>query len=206
MKIKIVFPTILAVVTGAAVCCIIFANRQPSSPEGMRNTTGNESALQQDSAKPAPVVATIATAPPLVTPGYNIKVTVPPSAAIVRTNAPQRVRQTRTAPQTKEEIKDPVARVALGFVGSDPEAEAHWIGAINDPGLSADERQNLIEDLNEDGLSDPKHPGPENLPLILNRIQLIEELAPDAMDQVNADAFREAYKDLVNMLQGRPVQ
>jgi hypothetical protein len=205
MKIKIVFPAILAVVTGAAVCCIIFAKRQPSSPEGMRNTTGNESALQQDRAKPAAVIPTASPAPP-VTPGDNIRVTVPPSAVIVRTNAPQKVRQTRIAAQTKEKIKDPVARVALSFVGSDPEAEAYWIGAINDQNLSADERQNLIEDLNEDGLSDPKHPGPEDLPLILNRIQLIEELAPNAMDQVNADAFREAYKDLVNMLAGRPVQ
>jgi hypothetical protein len=33
----------------------------------------------------------------------------------------------------------------------------------------------------------------------VNRIQLIEELAPDAMDDVNAAAFQEAYKDLVNM-------
>jgi hypothetical protein len=39
----------------------------------------------------------------------------------------------------------------------------------------------------------------------LNRIQLIEELAPDSMDQVNADAFAEAYKDLVNLASGQPV-
>jgi hypothetical protein len=34
---------------------------------------------------------------------------------------------------------------------------------------------------------------------VLSRLALIEELAPDAMDQVNADAFAEAYKDLVNI-------
>jgi hypothetical protein len=95
--------------------------------------------------------------------------------------------------------------VALSFVGADPEAEAYWVAAINDPSLSADERQNLIEDLNEDGLSDPKHPGPEDLPLIVSRLQLIEELAPNAMDQVNLDAFQEAHKDLVAMLNGEPV-
>jgi len=54
--------------------------------------------------------------------------------------------------------------------------------------------------LNEDGLSDPDHPGPEDLPLILSRLRLIEEMAPYAMDEVNADAFAEAYKDLLNML------
>jgi hypothetical protein len=30
-------------------------------------------------------------------------------------------------------------------------------------------------------------------------ITLVEQLAPGAMDKVNADAFQEAYKDLVNM-------
>ena len=78
-------------------------------------------------------------------------------------------------------------------------AEEYWYGAINDPNLPAKERQDLIEDLNEDGLSDPKHPGLEDLPLILNRIVLIEKVAPTAPDQVNADALEEAYKDLVHL-------
>lgn len=103
-----------------------------------------------------------------------------------------------------------MARAALSFVGADPGAEAYWMEAINDAQLSADERQNLIEDLNEDGLSDPKHPTEEDLPLILNRLALIEDLAPDAMDKVNLDAFAEAYKDLVNLAEvamggGKPV-
>ena len=58
-------------------------------------------------------------------------------------------------------VRDPDAREALALVGADPEAEAYWVEAINDPRLSADERQNLIEDLNEDGLSDPKYPSEE---------------------------------------------
>ena len=120
---------------------------------------------------------------------------------------PQKIAaQAVTPANAKELIQDPMARAALGFVGTDPEAEQYWIAAINDPNLSTQERQDLIEDLNEDGLSDPKHPGPQDVPLILNRIQLIEELAPYAMDQVNADAFAEAYKDLNNMLAGKPVQ
>ena len=77
---------------------------------------------------------------------------------------------------------------------------------MNDPSLPAEERKDLIEDLNEDGLSDPKHPGPEDVPLIVNRLRLIEELAPNAIDQVNVDAFAEAYKDLNNLLAGKPVQ
>jgi hypothetical protein len=94
-------------------------------------------------------------------------------------------------------LQDPTARAALSFVGADPEAEAYWLGAINDPKLPANERKDLIEDLNEDGLPDPKHPTVDDLPLILSRISLIEAVGLDAMDQVNADAFAEAYKDLV---------
>ena len=66
---------------------------------------------------------------------------------------------------------------------------------------SAHERQDLIEDLNEEGFPDPKNITPDDLPLILGRLELIEELGPDAMDEVNADAFAEASKDLNNMLE-----
>jgi hypothetical protein len=96
----------------------------------------------------------------------------------------------------KEPLQDPLAREALAFVGADPFAEEYWFAAINDPSLPAQERQDLIEDLNEDGLSDPKHPGLQDLPLIMNRLVLIEKVAPTAPDQVNADALEEAYKDL----------
>ncbi len=79
------------------------------------------------------------------------------------------------------------------------------------PHLSATERQDLIEDLNEDGISDPKQPVLEDLPLIMARLDLIESLAPEAMDEVNADAFAEAYKDLLNLAlvalgRGEPVR
>ena len=106
----------------------------------------------------------------------------------------------------KEPIQDPAARSALSLVGSDPEAEQYWMAAINDSTLPANERKDLIEDLNEYGLSDPKHPGSQDLPLILNRIQLIEQLGPSAMDAVNADAFAEAYKDLVKLASGGTAQ
>ena len=121
-------------------------------------------------------------------------------------NLSKKAKASKPAAKAKEPIQDPTARAALSLVGMDPEAEDYWYGAINDPKLSAEERQDLIEDLNEDGLSDPKHPAAEDLPLIVNRLQLIEEAAPYAMDQVNAEAFQEAYKDLVAMLNGEPVK
>lgn len=99
----------------------------------------------------------------------------------------------------KKPISDPGARTALKSVGTDPDAERRWLEAINNPFLPPGERQDLIEDLNEDGLSDPRNPGPKDLPLISSRLQLIERLMPEAMDRVNADAFQEARKDLVKM-------
>ncbi len=108
------------------------------------------------------------------------------------------------AAKAKPEIQNPAARVALSFVGMDVEAEECWMAAINDPNLPAEERKDLIEDLNEDGLSNPHHPTSEDMALIASRMELIEELAPYAADQVNLDAFKEAYKDLMNLLNGLP--
>ena len=96
-------------------------------------------------------------------------------------------------------VKERRARVALGMIGYDHEADEVWIQLINDPSVSANARHDLIEDLNDDGFPDPQNPTLDDLPLIKYRIQLIEELSPDAMDKVNSDAFQEAHKDLVNM-------
>ena len=100
---------------------------------------------------------------------------------------------------TNKPIPEPLARAALSFVGMDAEAEIVWASTINDPSVDPDTRKNLIEDLNEDGFPDPKHISPDDLPLILKRIELIENHAPLSMDEVNAAAFQEAYKDLLNM-------
>lgn len=105
----------------------------------------------------------------------------------------------KPGPSKFKKAKEPMARVALEFVGANPESERVWLAAINDASVPADERKDLIEDLNEDGISDPKNPTREDLSLIQSRITLIEQLLPTAMDKTNADAFREAHKDLVNM-------
>ncbi len=148
-----------------------------------------------DTANPAPPA--VKEAEPAAAPAVSLATKV---------NLPKKAKASKPAAKAKEPIQDPTARAALSLVGLDPKAEDYWYGAINDPKLSAEERQDLIEDLNEDGLSDPKHPAAEDLPLIVNRLQLIEEAAPYAMDQVNAEAFQEAYKDLMGMLNGEPVK
>jgi hypothetical protein len=108
--------------------------------------------------------------------------------------------QTWQDPRIAADQKEPIARVALAYAGlNNPQADQLYQTAINDPGMSAENRKNLIEDLNETGFADPRHLTQADLALIENRIAMIEHLAPNAMDQVNADAFKEAYKDLQNM-------
>ena len=82
-----------------------------------------------------------------------------------------------------------------------PDAEAYWLNAINDPGRSDSEREDLIEDLNENGYSggDGRVATPDDLWLIVRRIQIVEELWPYAMDENNWNAFQEVHKDLWNM-------
>ena len=103
---------------------------------------------------------------------------------------------------TDPAVKEPLARLALNFVGADAQANQFYQQAINDPALPKDARRNLIEDLNQDGFADRKNLTANDLPLIQRRIALIEQSAPNAMDPINAKAFAEAYKDLQNM-QGR---
>jgi hypothetical protein len=100
---------------------------------------------------------------------------------------------------TNSEAKEPLARLALSFAGADAQANAFYTQAINDPFLTKSHRKNLIEDLNETGFVDPKNLTERDLPLIQNRLSLIEQLAPTPLDDANAAAFKEAYKDLVNM-------
>jgi hypothetical protein len=209
MSTKETFVLALAIVIGGVIAGIVAESRKPERPVA----SGRISQLEPTPAPlvseptPPPQIPAAESPPPVQTakhgaPPLGIARAKQRSAANPSTSTSQAGQPARA----KEPIQDPDARVALSFVGADPDAEQYWVAAINNPKLGPNERKDLIEDLNEDGLSDPKHPGPEDLPLIVNRLQLIEELAPYAMDQVNADAFAEAYKDLANMLDGRPVQ
>jgi hypothetical protein len=128
---------------------------------------------------------------------YGTKVEQHPDAARLVAAAKEKARA--AGELTEPVIPHDMARAALNGVGSDPEAERVWVQAINDPALSSGQRSDLIEDLNDAGFEEYANPQPHELPIVLNRLALIEELAPDAMDQVNADAFAEAYKDLVNI-------
>ena len=100
--------------------------------------------------------------------------------------------------------KEPLARLALAFVGANPQAEQLFHTAVLDGALTPDARRNLIEDLNQDGLSSKKTLSPEDLNLVNARYRLTQTyLQQDYVqgDQMLLAAFKEADKDLRNMLQ-----
>jgi hypothetical protein len=98
----------------------------------------------------------------------------------------------------KKVIQDSIAREALAMVGTDPAAEEYWFAAINNPSLSQSERQDLVDDLNEEGLPDPKHPTQDDLPILFARIELLEE----AMFWFDGDVYdwKEPHDDLARMI------
>jgi hypothetical protein len=208
-----------AVIVGSAVVvgCVLVgemvyrhtAARTAAVEAGSKPDAARAPAVREPLAEtaPAPAVAVPMTvygpAPERVAPEVvtEAKPAAPrPAATVPAARRAPRRRPPDVVPGAPEPVVPvEVARVALAYVGADPEAEAVWYTAINDPSLSAHARQDLIEDLNEDGFADPRNVTADELPLVVSRLELIEEAAPYAMDQVNADAFAEAYKDLANM-------
>ena len=100
--------------------------------------------------------------------------------------------------------KEALGRVALAYVGANEQAIQLYHSAILDPALTPDQRKNLIEDLNQDGLSNRRNPTPDDLKIIANRYDLAQAYLQQPYvqnDPVATAAFLEANKDLFNMLQ-----
>ncbi len=212
--IKAILVVIVLVAIGCVVASVVVSRRQAAQEAAWQKARAERQATL-DRIRNQPRPARTPTLTPPVPEQMSPKSATPPAAVQLAIQAPQPPVQTDQAgvkppastaikpPQAarggKPPIQDPLARLALSCVGADPEAEGVWLDAINNPDLPANERKDLIEDLNEDGFPDPKNLTPEDLPLIVSRIGLIEAYAANAMDEVNAAAFQEAYKDLVNM-------
>jgi hypothetical protein len=155
--------------------------------------------------QPAPQVAK--TQPPQVAPVAE----VPPVAVVEIARAePMKVQPTpkpQARPQNqapaakppKEPLHDPDARDALALVGLDPDAEQYWLSAIYDANLPDNEREDLMEDLNETGFADPKNLTADDLPLIVSRLEIIDAVLLNADDFMTPHLL-EAQKDLANML------
>jgi hypothetical protein len=125
-----------------------------------------------------------------------------PQISVEKTDKPAEMKSEKGSPAVKppakdeKVVQDPLAREALTLVGIDSDAEAYWFAAIQDASLPQSERQDLIDDLNEEGLPDPKHPTLDDLPLILSRLEVLEAIAPSVPDGLD---WQECYDDLLNL-------
>ena len=191
MKTKTVFAPGVAVVGIAFAGWLLF---QPAAPRPMAQKNLeiiSAPAAEKNLAAPAaPTEPGLDPAPVEKVSGLMARALTPPTTNASVASAPGK--------KPKEPLRDPAARAALGLVGVDIGAEAYWLGAIFDPSLPDQEREDLIEDLNEEGLSDTKRPGPQDLPVILHRLALIEEIASSA-DDFMLPHLGEAYNDLANL-------
>jgi hypothetical protein len=196
MNLKRILVPGLAISLVAVIVGVVIANRKVAPPIALTRVT-----------QPTTTPAISESTPPVKTPSAETKPEVQPPPAEAPAIAQSQKVAAQTAPPANANgpLQDPTARIALSFVGTDPLAEAYWTDAIFDPSLPDEERADLMEDLNEDGLSDPQHPGLQDLPLIVNRIRMIEDIAPYA-DDFMLEHLGEADKDLRNMLAGKPVQ
>ncbi|MGC3961216.1 MAG: hypothetical protein QM813_25790 [Verrucomicrobiota bacterium] len=105
---------------------------------------------------------------------------------------------------TEPGSKEPLARVALAYVGANDQAIELYHAAVLDSSLQPDQKRELVEDLNQDGLSNRKTPTPEDLKIIANRYALTQAyLQQDYVqnDKTLNAAFHEANKDLGKMLE-----
>lgn len=204
MQIKKTIPVmLLAAAIVAAVACVVMVKSRPVELQKQK-VASNQSAgqtVQVETREPVSAIQPLAEMPDAAS---QVEPVQPPDLATPKFAAASTQNPARNR-KAKESRQDPLARVAMSFVGADPDAEAYWLGAIYDPQLSNQEREDLMEDLNEEGLSNPRQPGPQDVPLIINRLAIIEEIAPYA-DSFMLEHLGEAYKDLAGLLNSRAPQ
>lgn len=97
--------------------------------------------------------------------------------------------------------KERLGRFALNFAGANPQADALWSTAVLDPAVPLRNRDDLIEDLAEDGFENRRNPTERDLAIAKNRLALIEKYRSSADHERIAGAFAEAQRDLQRILE-----
>ena len=201
MKIKTILILWTVVAVGTVVTTLVVLKYQ-TAPLTLQRASKTEDRAQseQPGSQVHPAVMQVETpAPEPLPPEQN---NAPPTQPVkVATKA-----QTATAtPLPDPRFNDPafkeqLGRYALSFVGDDPAADEVWASLIYDSSLSDTVREDLMEDLNENGFSsgDGRVATVDDLPLIESRIALLEQHMRDA-DEFMLTHLAEAYKDLVNI-------
>src|SRR5690349_6106818 len=176
------------VIMGGAIGFIIL-NREPAQPVAIAKPPQESPATSPAPAEVEQTVPVATAHEPQAQRASNPK------------ESPRIQAQGQPANPVKEPLHDPDARVALAMVGFDPAADQYWLDAIYDSNLPDNEREDLMEDLNEVGFDDPKNLTADDLPLIVSRLQIIDSILPNT-DPFMREHLLEAQKDLMKMAGG----
>ncbi len=111
------------------------------------------------------------------------------------------VAQTYEDPKTNPDGKERLGRFALNFAGLNAQADNLWQKAIFDKVISVKDRNELIEDLNQDGFESTRNPTQRDLLLIRNRLALIARYRGQTDEPGITAGFDEVQRDLQRMLE-----
>jgi hypothetical protein len=198
MNLKTLLGLWAVVAVASALTAWIVLTRETAPPT--RKSAAAPAGEPAVSVDPVPVTAT----PPLsVAPPEGPRPNRVP--APVEKNAIPSLPEVVEAPAADPRFEDPVfkeqlGRYALSYVGADPMADEVWTWLVYDTSLPDKVREDLMEDLNENGFSDGngRRATMDDLPLIESRLALLEEHLAGA-DEFMLVHLAEAYKDLANM-------
>jgi len=191
----IVLSVLAVLILAVAAMDIVLKRRQSTSHETAKSKPTSVEQKADASSLTAPASETSAMKSQSNRATASPKTVLLDSAA--NTNVQTSAQTNKPAGSKKKVFQDPVAREALALVGTDPYAEDYWFAALNNSALPQNERQDLVDDLNEEGFADPKHPTIDDLPLLFARLQILEEAAIWLGDKYE---FEEPYRDLVHMV------
>lgn len=186
------------VFVAVVVTVSVFQNDRPEQKRTQWTSAQTSPVQGQAPAAPETILPDLTDAPSVPEPQSSVNEMKAAKVPTLVSNSSAQGASATKRSKPKRELEDPMARLAMSFVGADADAEEYWLEAIFDARLPDKEREDLIEDLNEEGLSDRKRPGLEDFPLIMNRIVILEDIAPYA-DEFMLPHIAEAYKDLWNL-------
>jgi hypothetical protein len=187
---RIVLPAVALFIMAVVAVTILLRPQHPAS------VPPTKPAARAPASENHVVLLPSRTQPKAIVEGVSNQLAAAENSVIVKTQAFAAVK--KPAGSGKKVIRDPLAREALALVGTYPEAEAYWFAALGNPNLPQNERQDLVDDLNEEGLPDPKHPTADDLPVLLARIEMLEE----AMLWFEGDTYdwKEPHDDLARLI------
>lgn len=114
------------------------------------------------------------------------------------------VQQAYNDPRTRPEQKEPLVDAVIERVGQHPQAAQLLHSMVTDESLPPKLREEAIRELDDEGINED-NPGPNDLPIIIERWRILQALRPDVRDP-NLLQFVDRISANLGQLQARAQQ